>query len=87
MAGYLAAKARIFENQKESDYLVLNYDDEEVRALSDNVKSKKIFFSRKEHLDCGVYLDDDKNIIINIDLRRKDYGIKRYYNGKNGYWS
>ena len=28
MAGYLAAKARIFENQKESDYLVLNYDDD-----------------------------------------------------------
>ena len=61
------AKARIFENQDSKDFCVLNYDDEDVRSLSDNVKAKKIFFSRKKSLECGIYLDEDKNIIVNIN--------------------
>ena len=57
MAGYLAAKARIFENQKESDYLVLNYDDEALRELAPQSCGKVIFFSQKHKLEEGVYLD------------------------------
>ena len=57
MAGYLAAKARIFENQKESDYLVLNYDDEALRELAPQSRGKVIFFSQKQKLEEGVYLD------------------------------
>ena len=57
MAGYLAAKARIFENQKESDYLVLNYDDEALRELAPQSRGKVIFFSQKHKLEEGVYLD------------------------------
>ena len=67
MKAYMEAKARIFENQDSNDFCVLNYDDEGVYALSDSVKAKKIFFSRKKSLECGIYLDEDKNIIINID--------------------
>ena len=63
----MEAKARIFENQDSNDFCVLNYDDKGVYALSDSVKAKKIFFSRKKSLECGIYLDEDKNIIINID--------------------
>ena len=47
MKAYMEAKARIFENQDNNDFCILNYYDEEVRSLSDNVKAKKIFFSRK----------------------------------------
>ena len=60
MAGYLAAKARIFENQKESDYLVLNYDDEALRELAPQSRGKVIFFSQKHKLEEGVYLDGSK---------------------------
>ena len=60
MAGYLAAKARIFENQKESDYLVLNYDDEALRNLAPQSRGKVIFFSQKHKLEEGVYLDGRK---------------------------
>ena len=67
MEAYMEAKARIFENQDSKDFCVLNYDDEDVRSLSDNVKAKKIFFSRKKSLECGIYLDEDKNIIVNIN--------------------
>ena len=71
MEAYMEAKARIFKNQDEKDFCVLNYDDKYVKSLSDNVKAKKIFFSRKKSLDCGIYLDEDNNIIINIDKKIK----------------
>ena len=71
MEAYMEAKARIFKNQDEKDFCVLNYDDEDVKSLSDNVEAKKIFFSRKKSLDCGIYLDEDNNIIINIDKKIK----------------
>ena len=67
MEAYIKAKARIYENQDDKDFCILNYDDEDVKSLSNNVKAKKIFFSRKAILDCGVYLDKEQNIIINID--------------------
>lgn len=67
MEAYIEAKARIYENQDDKDFCILNYDDEDVKSLSNNVKAKKIFFSRKAILDCGVYLDKEQNIIINID--------------------
>ena len=60
MAGYLAAKARIFENQKESDYLVLNYDDVTLRELRSQSNGKVIFFSQQHKLEEGVYLDDNQ---------------------------
>ena len=71
MEAYMEAKARIFKNQDEKDFCILNYDDKDVRSLSDNVKAKKIFFSRKKSLDCGIYLDEDNNIIISIDKKIK----------------
>lgn len=66
MKAYIESKARIFENQDSKDFCILNYDDEDVRSLSDSVKAKKIFFSRKKSLEYGIYLDEKKNIIINI---------------------
>lgn len=48
LKSYIKAKARIFENQKRSDWAVLNYDDPLVRGLKAKTKSKTIFFSRKK---------------------------------------
>ena len=63
MAGYLAAKAKIFANQKESDYLVLNYDDEALRGLEKQSKGKVIFFSQQHKLEEGVYLDGTQVVL------------------------
>jgi UDP-N-acetylmuramoylalanine--D-glutamate ligase len=60
MEEYLEAKKRIFLNQNESDFAVLNYDDEVVKNLSDKVKPKVYFFSLKENVQSGAYLKDDK---------------------------
>ena len=66
MAGYLAAKAKIFANQKESDYLVLNYDDEALRGLEAQSKGKVIFFSQQHKLEEGVYLDGTQ-VMLRLD--------------------
>ena len=60
---YTDAKARIFENQKEDDFLVLNWDDPatmKVKSEKVKVKSKKpriVYFSRKEEVE-GLYFKD-----------------------------
>lgn len=48
MREYFAAKKRVFLNQDEGDYLVLNYDDPAVRGLAENARPKAVYFS-KEH--------------------------------------
>ena len=45
MDEYLAAKKRIFLNQDENDYLVLNQDDPQIKALSSQAKAKVVYFS------------------------------------------
>lgn len=54
---YINAKAKIFKNQNENDYTILNYDDEDVRKLKDKVHSKIIWFSEKEKLEKGIFID------------------------------
>ena len=57
---YCDAKARIFENQVEGDFLLLNADDPEaVKAMSEKLKVKKekpriFYFSRKREVE-GIY--------------------------------
>lgn len=64
MENYVAAKFRIFENQEENDYLVLNYDDELLRNFEGRLKSKRIYFSRKEMLSEGVFVSGDAIVSI-----------------------
>ena len=60
---YIAMKERIFENQGESDYCILNRDDEACFEMSKKTKAKVMFFSSKNVLDEGIYLEND-NIIL-----------------------
>ena len=53
---YVAAKARIFANQTQEDYAILNADDENVMKLVPSIRSRKIFFSRRKELRSGVLL-------------------------------
>lgn len=56
---YFRAKMRIFENQKESDFAVVNYDDPYLRAHVSDVSASKFWFSRKEKPPSGVYAGED----------------------------
>lgn len=47
MDNYITTKRRMFMNQTQKDYAVLNYDDEIVRNFSSSIKSDKFYFSLK----------------------------------------
>lgn len=53
---YIAAKARIFRNQKHEDYAILNADDENVMKLVPSIRSQKVLFSRCRELASGVFV-------------------------------
>ncbi|PWM50214.1 MAG: UDP-N-acetylmuramoyl-L-alanine--D-glutamate ligase [Clostridiales bacterium] len=88
MAGYLAAKAKIFAAQDENDYLILNYDDEYLRPLAAQARGQVLFFSRKHILESGVYVHDDivcaafKDETIEI-CRAEEIMIKGAHNLEN----
>lgn len=56
--GYVQAKKKIFANQDERDWLILNFDDEETRKLGEEAASRVIYFSRKHNLKEGFCLED-----------------------------
>lgn len=53
---YIAAKARIFSNQTEEDYAILNADDENVMKLVPSIRSQKVLFSRRRELASGLFV-------------------------------
>ena len=55
---YIDAKKIIFKYQNESDYLILNYDNEITRECIKEAKSKVTYFSSKEKLDNGFIVDN-----------------------------
>lgn len=63
MEGYGAAKARIFANQSEDEYLVINKDDAACFALAKDCKAKVVAFSRKEEPDLGAFIKDNAIVI------------------------
>ena len=59
MERYAEAKARILENQTEEDISILNWDDDLVRKLGQETKARVIYFSLKQELASGLWLDND----------------------------
>lgn len=56
---YVAAKWRITENQTETDYLVLNGDQEELLELAESTRAAVVPFSRIKELRNGAYVKGD----------------------------
>lgn len=59
MENYIYLKKRILKNMRESEYAVLNYDDEAVRTFADDAKCRVVWFSEKEKVS-GAYIEDGK---------------------------
>ncbi len=66
MENYLFLKSKLIQNLKESEYAVLNYDDENVRNLHKNTKGKIIWFSKTEKVN-GAYLENG-NLTFNEEV-------------------
>lgn len=56
---YIESKKKIFKNQNNDDYTILNYDDKILRQVSKSIKSNIIWFSVKEKLENGAFIEDD----------------------------
>lgn len=59
MENYIYLKKRILKNMRESEYAVLNYDDEAVRSFADDAKCRVVWFSEREKVS-GAYIEDGK---------------------------
>ena len=56
---YIAAKARILENQTQDDVFIYNADDPQVTELAGSAKSKKLPFSFTRKPEAGLYFDGE----------------------------
>lgn len=68
LENYAASKFRMIRNQREQDYFIYCKDDEEtIKALPlHETKAVHLPFSQLEEVAEGAYLDENKNIVINI---------------------
>lgn len=67
MEAYGEAKAMVYANQDDNEYLVVNADDEASMKLAEGCKAKLVPFSRKKTLDFGAYLEDGTLVIKGED--------------------
>jgi UDP-N-acetylmuramoylalanine--D-glutamate ligase len=89
---YVAAKARIFENQTPSDYTLLNMDDPRVAALRSRVKARVLGFTRTPSVPSdvagGTYLQGERIVTtvagsVQEVCRRQDVRIIGNHNIEN----
>jgi UDP-N-acetylmuramoylalanine--D-glutamate ligase len=89
---YVAAKARIFENQTPSDYALLNMDDPRVAALRSRVKARVLGFTRTPSVPSdvagGTYLQGERIVTTVVGsvqevCRRQDVRIIGNHNIEN----
>lgn len=60
MECYTEVKESITKNQKEGDTCVLNYDDAALREFGETLKINVVYFSSRQTLKKGYYLEDGK---------------------------
>lgn len=59
MECYIETKESITKNQGTEDTCVLNYEDEVLRAFGERVQTNVLFFSSRQKLERGLYLEGD----------------------------
>lgn len=76
MENYAAVKERIAARQDKTCFCVLNYDDEVLRKFGEETTATPVYFSRKEKVERGTYLEgtmikytDGQESIDVIDVR------------------
>ena len=65
MEAYVNAKKNIGKNQTAEDYCILNYEDERTREFGEHIDAQVIYFSSRQKLEKGIYLDNGNMIYKN----------------------
>ncbi len=74
---YVAAKARLFETQRDGDMAVLNYEDATCRGFAARTKAKVFWFSSAQRVPSGVWLEkerllfDDRPLMARTSIRMR----------------
>jgi len=63
MDAYIAAKANIFRHQQPGDTAIFGWDDPVARAMSAQAPGRIAFFSLRERVTPGAYLDGDRLVL------------------------
>ena len=88
MENYINAKAKVFSEMGEDDYLILNYDDENVRNLAGRAKCRVLFFTVTGNEEMNAYLSSDM-ITLSVNgvktdlLSRRDMKLIGLHNCAN----
>lgn len=88
MENYINAKAKVFKNQDNTDFTVINIDDPILRELVDNDQVVRKYISLREDVTDGAQLKDDSLILKDngeeiFVSKVKDIGIKGPHNLQN----
>lgn len=88
MEAYGAAKCNIFKNQHPEDITLLNFDDPVVKSWGGLVPGRLCWFSRREILPQGIYMEDGNFVIAWNDVKevicsKKDLQIFGGHNEEN----
>ncbi|MFY9912109.1 MAG: UDP-N-acetylmuramoyl-L-alanine--D-glutamate ligase [Candidatus Sulfotelmatobacter sp.] len=68
---YVNAKSRIFENQNNSDYAVLNADDATCVAMAERTRAQVFWFSRQKEVKQGAWVRDGQILFRNGSEQRE----------------
>jgi len=79
---YRNIKLRIFANQTSSDFAVLNYDDEHIRSLTENLMPIKEYFSANDKKECCI-IDESIYYKNEFIIKLSDILIKGNHNYEN----
>lgn len=88
METYQKMKEKLFKEETDEDFVVLNYDDERTRSMATRTKAKVYYFSRKEKFNNGAFLAGDiltisDNGSLHPLLTTGELGIKGGHNVEN----
>ena len=64
MENYTAVKMGVTRNQTESDVCVLNYEDARLRQQAEGLRAKVLFFSSKQRLTEGAFLEGESIMLL-----------------------
>lgn len=67
---YRDAKARIFDNQREDDFAILNADDPTCKQLGTGVRSELYWFSRKSRVTRGAFVQGKDIVWRDMEAQR-----------------
>ena len=88
MERYVAAKARIFENQEAGDFAVLNADDPPTTAMAAGIRPAIVWFSRQREVDRGAFVRGGRIFFRDGSAEREimpctEIGLKGAHNLEN----